>query len=253
MKIAFFFSIFLLINAKKLKINRELSSKKVFEAAEKDEEKSIEEKYIKLPSISMKAFIPNKNIVLLDIRNNTISNSGYIQNSLLLPLTMGYETWFPVLIEEFSNLVLICDETNYIKALERTEDLGPIHLLGYVIYDEIVNEREFDIQIAEYNVNTKKSVEKLVENGEYLLDIREVSEYKETGVIKDSNLIPLSTFKTDYTKIPKDVDIYVFCKGGGRALLAMSFLKRLGYTNKIIIMKGGMSQTIKEGYPLVSY
>jgi hypothetical protein len=67
MKIALFFSIFLLINAKKLKINRELSSKQVFKAAEEDEEKSVEEKYIKLPSISMKAFIPNKNIVLLDI------------------------------------------------------------------------------------------------------------------------------------------------------------------------------------------
>ena len=120
-------------------------------------------------------------------------------------------------------------------------------------YDEITKEREFDIQVAKYNENTKKSVEKLVEDGEYLLDIREVSEYKETGVIKDSNLVPLTTFSTDYIKIPKDVDIYIFCRGGGRALLAMSFLKRLGYTNKIIILRGGMNKIIKEGYPLVSY
>ena len=253
MKFILLLSIFLLINSDKPKANNKFLSKKLFKPVEEEEEKSIEEKYIKFPSISMKAFIPNKNIVLIDTRNNTISNAGYIQNSLLLPLTMAYETWFPAVIKEFSNIVLICDETNYIEALKKTEALGPNHILGYAIYDEIIKEREFDIQVAEYNENTKEDVEKLVEQEAYLLDIREVSEYKETGVIKDSHLIPLSTFQTDYVNIPQDVDVYVFCKGGGRALLAMSYAKRFGYTNRFIIMRGGMSKTINGGYPLVPY
>ena len=214
---------------------------------------SIEDRYIKYPAISIKALIPNKNLYIVDVRNNTISNLGFLENSLLLPLTMAYETWFPAVIKETSNVILICDESNYKEALEKTESLGPYHIFGYAIYDEIIKEENFNIQVAEYNENTKEDVEKLVANGEYLLDIREISEYNETGVIKEANLFPLSTFNIDYVNLPKDVDVYVFCKGGGRALSAMSFAKRAGFTNKFIIMRGGMGKTINEGYPLGPY
>lgn len=63
----------------------------------------------------------------------------------------------------------------------------------------------------------------------------------------------MPTFVTDYNKITKDEDVYIFCGGGGRGLLGMSYLKRSGYTNKLIVMRGGMGKTIKEGYPLVEY
>ena len=33
----------------------------------------------------------------------------------------------------------------------------------------------------------------------------------------------------------------------------MSFLQRAGYYQKLVVMRGGMSQTIKEKYPLVEY
>lgn len=214
---------------------------------------SIEDRYIKYKAISIKALISNKNIYLVDTRDNTISNLGFIENSILLPLTMAYETWFPAIIQKTSNVVLICDESNYKEALEKTEALGPYHIFGYAIYDEIIKEESFNIQVAEYNENTKEDVEKLVANGEYLMDIREISEYKETGIIKEANLFPLSSFNIDYVNLPKDVDVYVFCKGGGRALSAMSFAKRAGFTNKFIIMRGGMGKTINEGYPVVPF
>ena len=63
----------------------------------------------------------------------------------------------------------------------------------------------------------------------------------------------LNNFQTDYVQIPNDVDVYIFCGGGGRALLATTFLKRAGYTNRIVVMRGGMTKTIKEGYTLVPY
>lgn len=244
MKNIFFISFILFFFTKSISSYTFLAKKPLQEA---------EEKYPKLSAISIKAFIPKSNVYIIDTRNNTVSNLGYLQNSLLLPLTMSYSTWFPAVIKEGSNIVLICDKTNFKDAIEQTESLGPYNILGYAIYDELIKEYKFEIQVAEYNENTKEDVEKLVENYEYLLDIREKNEYIETGVIEQSNLIPLSTFKTDYVNIPEDVDVYVFCKGGGRALLGMSFMKRAGYTNKFIIMKGGMSKTINSGYPLVPY
>ena len=212
-----------------------------------------DEKYEKLTAVHIKTMMVKPNIYIIDTRDNTISNKGYLPNSLILPLAMSYSTWFPAVVKEGSNVVLISDEQNYKKAIEQTVALGPYNILGYALYDELIQEASFSIQVAEYNENTKEDVEKLVKNGEYLLDIREVSEYKETGVIENSHLIPLSTFKTEYSKIPDDVDVYVFCKGGGRALLGMSYAKRAGYKNRFVIMRGGMSKTIKEGFVLTPY
>ena len=212
-----------------------------------------DKEYVKYPAISMKAFIPNKNIFMIDTRDKSLSSEGYIKNSILLPLTMDYETWFPELIKENSNVVLICDKDNYKEALKKTESLGSYNILGYALYKEIIKDESIEIEVAEYQKNTKKQVKKLVENRKYLLDVREESECKKTGVIEQAKIIPLSTIKTDYVNIPKDEDIYIFGKQDGRALAAMSFIQRAGYKQKIIIMDGGMKKTIDEEYPLVPY
>ena len=214
---------------------------------------SVEERYIKLSATAIKAALKKENVFVVDTRANTISNLGYLPNTLLLPLTMAYSTWFPAVVDEGANIILICDENNFKEALEQTEALGPYKIFGYAIYDEIIKKGEFEIKVAEYNENTLKDVDKLVEKQKYLLDIRNIEEYKETGVIEGSHLIPLSTFKTEYKNIPNNEDIYIFCKGGGRALLAMSFLQRAGYTFHLVVMKGGMAKTINEGFLLVPY
>ena len=110
-----------------------------------------------------------------------------------------------------------------------------------------------NIKKAVYNENDMESIQKLVEEGKYIVDIREIDEYKETGVIKEANLLPLSTFRKEYTTLPKDKDIYFYCKSGGRALLGMTYVQRAGYKNKLIVMRGGMTKTIQEGYPLIPY
>lgn len=211
------------------------------------------EKYTKLTKDEIDSFIPDLNYYILDTRNNIISNQGYLKNSLLMPLTMDYDRWLPIFVSKDKKVILICDEDNYEEAYKMTRSLGNYNIKGYAIYDELIQEKENNIQMAEYNENTKADVENLVEKGAYLLDIRDIKEYNQTGVIKNSHLVPLPTFITDYNKITRDEEVYVFCGGGGRALLGMSFLKREGYTNKIIIMRGGMGKTIKEGYPLDNY
>jgi len=75
----------------------------------------IDEKYEKLTAVHIKTMMLKPNIYIIDTRENTISNKGYLPNSLLLPLTMSYSTWFPAVIKEGSNVVLISDEQNYKK------------------------------------------------------------------------------------------------------------------------------------------
>ena len=170
-----------------------------------------------------------------------------------MPITFSYSTWFPAIIKAGSNVVLICDEENHVSALEQTEALGPYNIFGYAIYDEVVEEGGLNVLEAEYNENTKEDVEKIVKDGEYIIDLREVNEFQETGVIKEAHLMPLSKFREDYVNLPKDLDIYVYCKLGKRALIGMTYAQRAGYTNRFVIMRGGMNQTIHEEYPLVDY
>ena len=214
---------------------------------------NIEERYEKLNAVYIKNFLPKLNVYVIDTREFTVSNQGYLKNSIILPITFSYSTWFPAIVKEGSNVVLICDEENYISALEQTEALGPYKIFGYAIYNEIVKDGNLNVLEAEYNENTKEDVEELVKNGKYMIDLREVSEFEETGVIKEAHLMPLSNFRNDYVNLPKDLDIYVYCKLGKRALIGMTYAQRAGYTNRFVIMRGGMNQTIHEGYPLVSY
>ena len=52
------------------------------------------EKYTKLSFKEIESFIPNLNNFIIDTRNYTISNKGYLKNSLLIPLSVDYEKRF---------------------------------------------------------------------------------------------------------------------------------------------------------------
>ena len=63
-----------------------------------------------------------------------------------------------------------------------------------------------------------------------LLDVRTVDEYAE-GHIPGSINIPLDTVASVLERIPdKDTPLFVHCLSGGRSGKAVSFLKKLGYT-----------------------
>lgn len=61
-----------------------------------------------------------------------------------------------------------------------------------------------------------------------LLDVRNPDEVA-AGSIKGSVNVPLPEIENHLQKIPKDKDIYIFCRSGGRAEKAEMFLIHKGY------------------------
>ena len=208
-------------------------------------------KYVKVNAKALKGYLNDRTFYVVDTREIATAALGYISSSLIVPSSMF--VWIDAVIPDMAKVVLITDLENRDKTIESFIGLGKYNFIGYCIYDEIVESASFYIRKIEYDPNTKASITKIVENKGNIIDIREINEFKETGVIKEANLIPLRTFQDDYEKIPKEGNVYVFCKSGARAVVGMSYAKRAGYTNKFIIMKGGMTQAIKEGYPVVPY
>ena len=229
------------------------SSLKFLEKKEISKDKLVNEYlgYSKMSGKELKQYVLNQKIYIVDTRDFAISATGYFPQSILCPTSMY--SWLTVIVPSGSDVIIITDEDNYQNSIDALIDLKLYNLLGYGIYNEINENSSFFIQKIEYNPNTKESIKEIVDNGENIIDIREISEFKETGVIEQAILIPLTTFQTDYIKIPKNGNVYVFCKSGMRAVVGMSYAKRAGYTNRMVIMSGGMNKAIEEGYPLVPY
>ena len=92
------------------------------------------------------------------------------------------------------------------------------------------NETETDVTELKRKIDAKEDF--------YLLDVREPNEFK-IGRIPGSTLIPLGEVPQRVSEIPRDKEIIVHCKMGGRSAKAASFLRQQGFT-KVKNLKGGI-------------
>jgi adenylyltransferase/sulfurtransferase len=82
-----------------------------------------------------------------------------------------------------------------------------------------------------------------------LIDVREPSEYQ-IARIGGSKLIPLGEIPVRYGEVPRDGDVVVHCKMGGRSRQAVDFLKTKGYTN-VKNLSGGIDAWSRQIDPSV--
>jgi rhodanese-related sulfurtransferase len=91
----------------------------------------------------------------------------------------------------------------------------------------------------------------LVKKGAVLIDVREPSEVQEQAYHVNNILrIPLGSLEQKLAEIPKDKQLVLACRSGGRSQEAYNTLQKLGYTN-IANMDGGMMAWEKAGLPVV--
>jgi hydroxyacylglutathione hydrolase len=81
-----------------------------------------------------------------------------------------------------------------------------------------------------------------------LLDVRTVEEYTE-GHIKGAVLIPVQELQQRISEVPKDKQVYVYCRSGVRSVRASNILVKAGYT-KIENVQGGFMPWKDAGYPV---
>ena len=92
------------------------------------------------------------------------------------------------------------------------------------------SETETDVKELKRKIDAKEDF--------FLLDVREPNEFQ-IGRIPGSTLIPLGEVPQRVNEIPRDKEIIVHCKMGGRSARAASFLREQGYTN-VKNLKGGI-------------
>lgn len=88
-----------------------------------------------------------------------------------------------------------------------------------------------------------------VNEGAILIDVRKKNEVDELSYDVPNILqIPLSEFENRYTEVPKDKEVILVCRSGGRSLKATYFLMNHGWTN-VMNMQHGMIRWAKKEFP----
>jgi rhodanese-related sulfurtransferase len=87
---------------------------------------------------------------------------------------------------------------------------------------------------------TPKELQNLILQGNppVLVDVREFDELSICALPNHIH-IPLAQIPTRFSEIPKDKDVVVYCRSGGRSGNAVNFLSQNGYT-KVKNLIGGM-------------
>ncbi|PHA69679.1 CoA-disulfide reductase [Bacillus toyonensis] len=111
-------------------------------------------------------------------------------------------------------------ELSYAPPYSSAKD--PVNMVGYAA-SNIVDGFVETIQWYE--------IDRIVENGGYLIDVREPNELKQ-GMIKGSINIPLDELRDRLDEVPVDKDIYITCQLGMRGYVAARMLMEKGYKVK---------------------
>lgn len=116
-------------------------------------------------------------------------------------------------------------ELSYAPPYSSAKD--PVNMAGYVASNII----EGLVDIVYWD-----EIDKIVENGGLLIDVRESIE-RDMGYIKGSVNIPLGEIRNRLDEIPKNKEVYITCQVGLRGYLASRILSQNGY--KVKNLDGG--------------
>jgi rhodanese-related sulfurtransferase len=84
----------------------------------------------------------------------------------------------------------------------------------------------------------------------YLLDVREPDEWV-AGHAPDAVHLPLMDIPARLEEVPRDGEVVVVCRMGGRSAQAVMYLMQNGYDN-VVNLDGGMRDWAAAGKPMVS-
>jgi len=81
------------------------------------------------------------------------------------------------------------------------------------------------------------------------IDVRTPEEYGEAH-IDGAKLIPLQDLEQHLADVPKDKQVYLYCRSGKRSVVASTILAKAGFTN-IENIEGGITAWKDAGYPVM--
>ncbi len=175
--------------------------------------------------------VEDKEILIIDTRNPDNIVKGYVPNSLGLPLQCSFTSWVGKLVKPKSNIVLVCEKGTEADAITQLIRIGFDTVAGF-LDGGFESWKGSDKPINMIKLADPEEMKKVIEEKDkkVLLDVREPGEWV-GGVVGEPLKISVRQLEEKLKEVPKDKEIYCYCKAGIRGLMAVTTLQKNGYTN----------------------
>ena len=186
-----------------------------------------------------------KGALLLDTRMPDDFEKGFVPDSLNIGLNGQYAVWVGTLIDIKQPLVLITEVGKEDESILRLARVGYENVVGYL---------QGGVAAWEGKLETVKSItaEQMkyeMKNGLEVLDVRKPGEWNISHV-KDAVFVPLAGMPDNLKSFDKSKSYLVHCGGGYRSMMAISLMKKQGFTNLFNIY-GGFGAMQQAGLEIV--
>ena len=203
----------------------------------------------------------DKDTVIIDSRDFQESIHGYYKGSHLISLKMTYAITTARMFSPNQKILLVTNPGEERESILRLARVGYENIIGFVEggYKNLENyclsqgllESIVFLKTVQ-NDNLKTFIEEIIEKENVeIIDVRERSEWENTGVIQKANLVPLGNIEgriEEFIKKGEQKPLAVYCRVGGRAALAGSILKKYGIPH--VYSLGGIMNMIAQKVPL---
>ncbi len=85
-------------------------------------------------------------------------------------------------------------------------------------------------------------------SGDLILDVRTPGEFA-GGHVPGAKNIPVDSILGHVDRLKQFKNVYIYCRSGGRAVMAVQLLQSLGFRNLFCVDCGGMPDWEAGGYP----
>lgn len=185
--------------------------------------------------------------IILDTRKPDEFEKGFIPSSINIGLNGQYAVWVGTLLDINQSLVLITEEGKEEEAVLRLARVGYEKVTGYLKGGV----GAWDGKLDQVETITPEQMKAELAKGIDVLDVRKPGEWA-VSHLKDANFLPLSDILTNTENLNKSNPYLVHCAGGYRSMIAISMLKKLGFTGRLVNIQGGFGAMVTAGLPAVT-
>jgi hydroxyacylglutathione hydrolase len=185
--------------------------------------------------------------LILDTRQANDFEKGFIPGSINIGLDGQFAVWVGTLLNMETPLILVTEAGKEHETILRMARVG---------YEKIEGFLDGGIKAWDEKKETVHSITadelKVTLNGRSteILDVRKPGEWS-ISHLKEAKFIPLADMPSNLRELDKHKNYIVHCGGGYRSMVAISVMKREGFTN-LINVYGGFTAMVNAGLPMVT-
>lgn len=190
--------------------------------------------------------------IIIDTRQPEDFTPGFVPGAINIGLGKHFVEWMETLVPAESALLLVANQTDLEDTYEALRIMGYNNILGHLDGGFTAwTEASMGIDMIIDIPGDELALDIPFDNKLMLVDVRSVTEFEQGHLLNAENL-PLTQILNPLhlAQLDEDSNIYVYCGGGYRSVIACSIMKKEGFHNIRNVLGGYAALKDTENIPL---